>query len=87
MLKRLLSHLDTSVIDEDFDPMTLAEARAAVVEEWRDWPDRGETPSELDMFTFYGWLKENRPYALDFGKPGCKWATIRIWLIETEGRA
>lgn len=88
MIKRFLSPaLGANTANDDLgNRLTQSEAHHAVLDEWREWPHKGDTPSEYEMYEFYSWLRKNRSYAVEFGRPDCKWRFVRTWLLKTENR-
>jgi hypothetical protein len=53
----------------DYMPLTQAEAKPAILDEWRVWPKEHGGNSTHDMTTFYfTWLPENRPGLLPVSK-------------------
>ncbi len=61
-----------------------ADAKRDVIEEWRGWGEKSIPPTDSDKFSFYTWLRENKPHLLEFRYGGDKWQIVHSWLNEAE---
>ena len=62
------------------------EARRCLIAEWRDWLHTNGRPAigRPAMARFFGWLKKERFYLLQFESEGEKLDTVQAWLEEHE---
>ena len=61
------------------------EARNSIVAEWRDRRlinRQADWPTQVGLF--FGWLRKERAYLLEFEAAGEKLATVQAWLEEYE---
>ena len=63
--------------------MRQAEARPAIIAEWRRYAaeESLSRPTTWDAFSFYGHLVNSRPDLLQFRCSGDKWQVIKGWLL------
>lgn len=64
--------------------LTQAEAKRAILDEWRKWPKEHGGNSSYDMVLFYNTLENNKPHLFEFKCGGQSWQVVKGWLQNHE---
>ncbi len=65
--------------------LTITEAKAEIIREWRTWDgEKSKPPTDKQMLMFHEWLRPNQPEMLEFRRRGDLWQPVHAWLLEDQ---